>query len=93
MTSGGQLFAAVLNAATEQSIIGLGVDGVITVFNTGAEKMLGYPAAEMVGLTSPPMLHDPAEVQARANELGVDADFRAIIGRAAFGEPETRQWT
>lgn len=93
MTSGGELFAAVLNAATEQSIIGLGVDGVITVFNTGAEKMLGYPAAEMVGLTSPPMLHDPAEVQARANELGVDADFRAIIGRAAFGEPETRQWT
>jgi len=93
MTSGGELFAAVLTAATEQSIIGLGVDGVITVFNTGAEKMLGYPAAEMVGLTSPPMLHDPAEVQARANELGVDADFRAIIGRAAFGEPETRQWT
>ena len=93
VTGAGELFAAVLNAATEQSIIGLGVDGVITVFNTGAEKMLGYSAAEMVGLASPPMLHDLAEVQARAAELGIATDFQAIIGRAAFGEPETRQWS
>ncbi len=93
VADGAELLAAVLNAATEQSIIGVGVDGVITVFNTGAEKMLGYTAAEIVGLATPPMLHDPVEVRARAAEIGVPPDFRAIIGRAAFGEPETRQWS
>ncbi len=87
------LFAAVLNAATEQSIVAMDRQGLITVFNAGAEKMLGYSAAEIVGLHTPPILHDPVELAERAALMGIEADFRVIIGRAAHGEPETRQWT
>ena len=68
------LFAGVLNAATEQSIIATDPDGLITVFNTGAEQMLGYSAQEMIG-TSPERFHDPAEIRARAAELGVEPGF------------------
>src|SRR6185295_1225983 len=34
----------VLDAATQFSIIATGSDGLITVFNSGAERMLGYGA-------------------------------------------------
>ncbi|MDQ3281311.1 MAG: PAS domain S-box protein [Acidobacteriota bacterium] len=40
---------AVLDAATRVSIIATDPAGMITVFNTGAERMLGYRAAEMIG--------------------------------------------
>jgi diguanylate cyclase (GGDEF)-like protein/PAS domain S-box-containing protein len=86
------LFAGVLDAATEQSIIATDPQGLITVFNTGAERMLGYSAAEMIG-TSPERLHDAEEIRARAEELGLPADFGVFLARPATGEPETRQWT
>jgi diguanylate cyclase (GGDEF)-like protein/PAS domain S-box-containing protein len=86
------LFAGVLDAATEQSIIATDPDGLITVFNTGAERMLGYSAAEMIG-TSPQRLHDWAEIEARAAELGIEPGFDVVLERARAGVPETRQWT
>lgn len=86
------LFGGVLDAATEQSIIATDPAGVITVFNTGAERMLGYTAAEMIG-TSPARLHEPAQITARAAELGIPAGFDVFLARAAAGHPETRQWT
>ncbi len=42
----------VLDAATRVSIIATDAEGTITVFNTGAERMLGYAASEMIGLRS-----------------------------------------
>lgn len=68
------LFAGVLDAATEQSIIATDPDGLITVFNTGAERMLGYTAREMIG-TSPERLHDAGEIRDRAAELGMEPGF------------------
>ena len=65
-------FSSVLRAATEHSIVGTDVDGLITVFNEGAERLLGYSAKEVVGREMT-VLHDPAEVAARAAELGVRA--------------------
>jgi two-component system sensor histidine kinase/response regulator len=41
--------SAVLNAATQTGIVGVDPSGKITLFNTGAETLLGYPAAEVVG--------------------------------------------
>ncbi|MFB9442628.1 PAS domain S-box protein [Dactylosporangium vinaceum] len=46
-----RLFADVLRAATEQAIIGVDRAGTVTVFNAGAERLLGYSAAEVVGVT------------------------------------------
>ena len=43
------LLAEVLFAASEVSIIATDVDGLIQIFNRGAERMLGYTAEEMVG--------------------------------------------
>ena len=86
------LFAGVLDAATEQSIIATDRQGLITVFNTGAERMLGYRADEMIG-SSPERLHDGAEIAARAVELGVEPGFGVFLVHAAAGHPETREWT
>ena len=86
------LFAGVLDAATEQSIIATDARGYITVFNRGAEAMLGYRAEDMIGQT-PERLHDPAEIRARAAELGIPAGFDVFLATAARGRAETRQWT
>ena len=42
---------AVLNAATQTGIVGVDPEGIITLFNTGAESLLGRRAAEVVGTT------------------------------------------
>ncbi|MBV9822443.1 MAG: EAL domain-containing protein, partial [Actinobacteria bacterium] len=86
------LYRGVLAAASSMSIIGTDPLGQITVFNTGAEKMLGRTEAEMLG-SSPVALHDPAELAERAAEFGVEPDFRLLIHGADDPRPEPRQWT
>jgi diguanylate cyclase (GGDEF)-like protein/PAS domain S-box-containing protein len=86
------LYSGVLTAASGMSIIGTDPLGRITVFNTGAEKMLGYSAQEMLGKTPLP-LHDPAELEVRAAELGLEPDFRLFTHGADREHPEPRQWT
>jgi len=63
------LLQSVLDAATEAAIIATDVWGLITVFNSGAERMLQYTAAEMVGCADPLVLHLESEVLARSGEL------------------------
>lgn len=65
------MLAYVLAAATETAIVATGIDGVVTVFNAGAERMLGYDAEEVVGWVSPLLWHDPGELADRAAALGV----------------------
>jgi diguanylate cyclase (GGDEF)-like protein/PAS domain S-box-containing protein len=86
-------YAQVLAAATECAIIGTGANGTITVFNTGAENMLGYAAAELVGQATPVVLHDDDEVQARARALGIEPGFEVLVATARAGTAETREWT
>src|SRR5205809_7954495 len=62
---------AVLTSANF-SIIATDEHGIIQVFNVGAERMLGYAAAEVVNRISPSDIHDPAEVLARAKGLSVE---------------------
>ncbi len=63
--------AHVLTAATDNAIIATGTDGVVTVFNAGAERMLGYDAEEVVGWVSPLLWHEPDELADRAAALNV----------------------
>lgn len=91
---------AVLDAATAVAIIATDPQGTITLFNTGAEKMLGYQAADLVGRRTPEVFHDRAEVEARRRELAA-ALGRPVDGFAAFVAPlaapgatlDEREWT
>ncbi len=87
------LLGGILEAATEYSIIGTDAQGTIVVFNAGAERMLGYSAEEVIGRVTPELIHDPGEVRDFAESRGLVPGFEALVGRAAQGEHETRQWT
>ena len=87
------LFSSVLGATTEYAIIGTDLEGDITFFNVGAEKMLGYSSAEVVARRTPLFLHDDTEIAVRAGELGVPAGFEALVASARRGQPDTREWT
>ncbi|MEG2042365.1 MAG: PAS domain S-box protein, partial [Hafnia sp.] len=63
------LLGTVLRSATKVSIIATDRDGVIRVFNEGAEHLLGYSAEELIGKCTPALFHDPAEVDVRGREL------------------------
>ena len=60
----GALQNAILTSANF-SIIATDEKGIIQLFNVGAERMLGYPAVEVVNKISPSDIHDPQEVRWR----------------------------
>lgn len=93
-----RLLDDILNAASEVSIIATDVYGVITVFNKGSEKLLGYKAEEVIGIHTPHILHLDEEVQVRAKELtqehGIPVDgFRVFVHKAERNSSEVREWT
>ena len=54
--------SGVLQSATETAIIATDAQGTITVFNRGAERMLGYTAAEVVGTATPALISETDEL-------------------------------
>ena len=60
-------------------------NGIIALFNPGAERMLGYAAAEVVDHVSPTHLCDPLEVMARAVVLSREFATPIAPGFAATG--------
>ncbi len=90
--------AAVLDAATQMSVCATDADGTITLFNSGAEQMLGYKSSEMVGKTTPAILHLESEVEARGKELSHEfgrefSGFEVFVAYAKEGRFERREWT
>ena len=88
----------VFDATTEVSIIATGADGLITVFNRGAEKMLGHEAAAMVGQQSATVLHDHDELARRGTELSAQLGrpvqgFDVLVAVARQAGYEVRDWT
>ena len=59
-------------------------EGIITTFNTGAEKMLGYMAEEVVGKTDPSIIHDKTEVENRAKLLSQELQMKIEPGIDVF---------
>lgn len=93
-----RLLAGVLSAASEVSIIATDPQGFITVFNRGAEKMLGYAAEEVVGRQTPAQFHLPSELQARYAELN-SGDIPAVktigefMAQVTRTDADHREWT
>jgi len=86
----GALQNAILTSANF-SIIATDEKGIIQLFNVGAERMLGYTAAEVVNRISPSDIHDPQEVTARAQALSLELatpiapGFEALAYKASRG--------
>ena len=93
-----RLLSDVLGAASEISIIATGTDGVITLFNRGAERMLGYREEEIVGLSTPDRFHLAEEVAARGQELSERygqpiEGFRIFVHESERQGADHNQWT
>ena len=67
----GALQRAILNSANFSSIA-TDATGVIQIFNIGAERMLGYAAADVMNTITPADISDPAELIARARSLSIE---------------------
>ena len=86
----GALQSAIFNSANFSSIA-TDAKGVIQIFNVGAERMLGYTAAEVLNRITPAEISDPQEVIARAmalsQELGttIAPGFEALVFKASRG--------
>lgn len=88
----------ILDSATEMAVIAAGLDGVITLFNRGAERMLGYSASEVVGRETPERFHVRTEVADRGRAISLELGrpvrgFDVLVERARRGESEEREWT
>ena len=86
----GALQSAIFNSANFSSIA-TDAKGVIQIFNVGAERMLGYAAAEVMNTITPADISDPQEVIARAKALSVELGtpitpgFEALVFKASRG--------
>ncbi|MGW8300703.1 MAG: PAS domain S-box protein [Desulfobacterales bacterium] len=76
---------AVLDSATRISIIATNKDGVITVFNTGAEHLLGYRAQEIIGKQTPELFHLQSELEVVRDRLSFKYG-RRVTGLNIFYE-------
>src|SRR5665213_1810278 len=86
----GALQNAIFNSANFSSIA-TDAKGVIQIFNVGAERMLGYTAAEVMNRITPADISDPQEVIARAEALSLELGtpitpgFEALVFKASRG--------
>jgi PAS domain S-box-containing protein len=86
----GALQSAIFNSANFSSIA-TDAKGVIQIFNVGAERMLGYDAADVMNKITPADISDPQEVIARAKSLSVELGtpitpgFEALVFKASRG--------
>ena len=92
------LQTAILNSSG-YGIICVSLNGLVTVFNQGAEKLTGYDAEQFVGRHNPPRLTDPETLQERARDLSsvigkpVQADVHGFIELAKTGIHYQFEWT
>ena len=86
----GALQSAIFNSANFSSIA-TDANGVIQIFNVGAERMLGYAAADVVHKITPADISDPQELVTRASALSLELEtritpgFEALVFKASRG--------
>ncbi len=81
------------------SIIATDPAGTVTAMNPAAEALTLYRKHELIGQHSMVMLHDTAEMSARAVQLSKDlgepisAGFYSLIARPKQGQTDEHEWT
>ncbi|RYD58414.1 MAG: PAS domain S-box protein [Sphingobacteriales bacterium] len=88
----------VLQSASEVSIIATDTKGLITLFNKGAERLLGYTAEEMVGKQTPDLLHLSEEMIENAIEVSQQykqeiRGLKSFIYRSEIEGSDSKEWT
>jgi PAS domain S-box-containing protein len=90
LVKAGALQSAIFNSANFSSIA-TDANGVIQIFNVGAERMLGYAAGDVMNKITPADISDPQEVIARAQALSAELEtpiapgFEALVFKASRG--------
>lgn len=87
-----------LDGVTTYSLISTDPEGILTVFNTGSERMLGYRAEDLIGKETPLLfLHAPdlaASTFAPGEESGTPlSGFAAFVSSAKTNGCDEREWT
>ncbi len=86
----GALQSAILSSANFSSIA-TDESGVIQIFNVGAQRMLGYEAADVLNRITPADISDPQEIVLRAGMLSTEfatpiaPGFEALVFKASRG--------
>ncbi len=89
---------AILDAASI-AIISTNQDRIIKTFNKGAERLLGYSAAEVIDKLTPMPFHLQEEISARAKELTqefgseIKPGLDVFSAKAREGDEDENEWT
>lgn len=82
----------VLRAASTTAIFSVDPRGLIWLFNSGAETLLGYRSEEVIG-RSPRGLFCQSDVEAKAEQLGCRPDLRSVVEAiASKADLEPTDW-
>ena len=73
---------ALLRAATNHTILLTDLSGALTMFNEGAERLLGYRAVDVVGKHTPDLFFAPGELADAAAEFNVAQRYTAVVAAA-----------
>ncbi|NRQ49632.1 sensor domain-containing protein [Aeromicrobium stalagmiti] len=82
----------IMRGARLSSMISTDAAGIIRSFSSGAEALLGYGADDLVGVETPQVFHDAAEIVTVADELGVEPGF-SVFSELARRHAPSRIWT
>lgn len=89
---------AILDSAN-YTIISTTVEGIILTFNSAAERLLGYAGEEIVGKTTPVIIHERDEIVRRSHELSqelgilIEPGFETFVAKARQGKIDEQEWT
>jgi len=88
---------AILDASRQVSIIVTDMQGVITMFNSGAERQLNYTSDEVVGRYNLDLFLHHEDMERKNLELSTEFEleldgFQAFAYEASIGKPTAKEW-
>ncbi|MFI8621236.1 CHASE domain-containing protein [Marinomonas sp. NPDC078689] len=89
----------VLNASSEIAIVATDLDGMITLFNSGAQRMLKYSSEEVIGQLTPLSFHFKDEILALKKSLEndtktpIESELATLFYHAIHKKSDSREWT
>ncbi len=97
--SGGRMVEPNDGGLNRLVVISTRPDGIITGFNSAAERLLGVSADRVVGQVTPAVFHDPVEIGNRREAIAAQSGtlvtdpFGVIVAEAAIGRMVENEWT